>query len=77
MNKLRLPIKILLTLLLSCLLTGGWFASPFSERYWTWLNNLLGGQQPGLASDIELITTLLVSSVFSTLLVFSLIRKRH
>lgn len=41
--------------------TRWWLNSNWSEAAWTWLNTRLGGQQPGLASDTELVLALLVS----------------
>lgn len=41
------------------LIVWWWLGTAWSERYWTWLNRLLGGQMPGLASDVELISVLL------------------
>jgi len=46
-------------------LTHLWFDSlisiPFSERLWTFYNDLLGGERPGIASDMELLTVLAIA----------------
>ena len=39
--------------------------SPFSERLWTALNRLVGGQAPGVASDLELLLVFSVGAVFT------------
>jgi hypothetical protein len=53
-------------------LTQWWMGTVWSERYWTWLNNLFGGQRLGLASDVELVTILIfAASVSSGFLYFA------
>jgi len=57
--------RILVTvalLLATYLLTRWWLATPYSETAWSWINaNVEGGQNPSLASDIELLAALLAS----------------
>jgi hypothetical protein len=48
------------------LIVWWWLGTAWSERYWTWLNRLLGGQIPGLASDVELVSVLLLALLAST-----------
>ena len=74
MKKVILLGKVGLSLLLTYVLAHLWFASVWSEKYWTWLNNLLGGGRPGLASDIELVSALAIALVCSFGLVFLLLR---
>lgn len=57
--------EALLVLLATYFITRWWFGTAWSERYWTWLNGKFGGQNPGLASDIELVTILLLALVIS------------
>lgn len=73
MKKVILLGKVALSFLLAYVLAHLWFASAWSEKYWTWLNNLLGGHKPGMASDIELISALAVVLVCSFGLVFLLL----
>ena len=61
-------------LLLTYLITRWWLGSPWSERYWTWLNHQFGGQNLGLASDVELVTILLLALVASIGLVAAMFR---
>lgn len=52
----------------SILITFWWFNSiyivPFSEYLWSQYNQLLGGQKPGLASDLEFLTVITASAIF-------------
>lgn len=57
--------KAFLVLLLTYALTRWWLGTAWSERYWTWLNNQFGGQRLGLASDVELITALILALLIS------------
>lgn len=56
--------KIILVLNLSTLFTFGllvqwWLSTGMSESVWTWINDRIeGGQNPGLASDVELLIVL-------------------
>jgi hypothetical protein len=48
-----------------------WLSSMWAEWFWTWLNNQLSaGQNPGLASDVELIVVLVCAFALSVGLVF-------
>lgn len=62
-------LKVFLVLLLTYFITRWWLATAWSERYWTWLNSLFGGQKLGLASDVELVTVLMLSVLFSVFVV--------
>lgn len=44
---------------------------PFSERLWTFFNDRLGGQDPGLASDLEFLSVLSGAA----LMCFGLVRR--
>ena len=57
--------QALLVLLATYFITRWWLGTAWSERYWTWLNGKVGGQNPGLASDVELVTILLLALVVS------------
>lgn len=57
-------IKIFLALFITYLLTSWWLSTWWSERYWTWLN-IKFGQNFGLASDVEIVTALLVALLIS------------
>lgn len=57
--------QALLVLLATYFITRWWLGTAWSERYWTWLNGKFGGQNPGLASDVELVTILLLALVVS------------
>lgn len=62
-------LKVTVVLVSTFFLTQWWMGTVWSERYWTWLNHLFGGQRLGLASDVELLTVLIVAaSVFSSFL---------
>ncbi|MEO0444299.1 MAG: hypothetical protein AAFZ92_11280 [Pseudomonadota bacterium] len=41
------------------------YAVPFSEFLWTQYNRLLGGQKPGLSSDLEFLTVIAGAAVIS------------
>lgn len=60
--------------LLTYLITRWWLGTPWSELTWTWLNQRLGGQRPGLASDIELIAVLACALAVSVGIVMLLVR---
>jgi len=65
-------IKIFLALFITYLITSWWLNTWWSERYWTWLN-IRFGQNFGLASDVEIVTVLIVAlliSIGSVMLVF-------
>lgn len=54
----RIAILLLIPLFAG-LLTRWWLSTSMSESIWTWINGLIdSGQNPGLASDIELLLTL-------------------
>lgn len=61
----RMIFIVLATLPGTAALTYVWFNTillvPLSERVWTFYNDLLGGENPGGASDLELLTVLLGS----------------
>jgi hypothetical protein len=77
MKKVILLGKVALSFLFAYVLANWWFASAWSEKYWSWLNNLLGGHKPGLASDIELVSALAIALVCSFGLVFLLLRSNR
>jgi hypothetical protein len=54
-----------LVLLSTYSITRWWLGTAWSERYWTWLNHQFGGQSLGLASDVELITVMLLALLTS------------
>jgi hypothetical protein len=48
-----------------------WLSSMWAEWFWTWLNQQLSaGENPGMASDVELVFVLICSIALSVLLVF-------
>ena len=55
-------------------LTQWWMKTIWSERYWTWLNQLLGGQRLDLASDIELLTVLIFAACISCGLLYLVVK---
>ncbi|MCE2744782.1 MAG: hypothetical protein LW710_02610 [Burkholderiales bacterium] len=59
-------LKGTVVLIVTFLLTQWWMGTIWSERYWTWLNHLLGGQRLGLASDVELVTVLIFAASVSS-----------
>lgn len=66
-------VKTFLVLLLTHSITRWWLGTAWSERYWTWLNKKFGGQNLGLASDVELVTVLvlvLLISIGTVILIF-------
>lgn len=76
--------KASMALLLGYFILTAWFASSWSERYWSWLNEAFGGQQLGLASDVEFVTALIAAFGLSfgfiylgSLCVSSLRRRQH
>lgn len=65
------PMKTVLLILLipvsGGLLAQWWFSTSMSESIWTWINvQIESGQNPGLASDIELLVTLICALLVST-----------
>ncbi|WP_151635563.1 hypothetical protein [Noviherbaspirillum aerium] len=66
--KLLQRMAVLLPVLLCAgLLTRWWLSTSMSESIWTWINGRVeSGQNPGLASDIELAVTLVCALVAST-----------
>ncbi len=58
-------IKTFLVLALTYVITRWWLGTGWSERYWTWLNSKFGGQNLGLASDVELVTVLILALLIS------------
>lgn len=70
MRKFVIITKVFISLTLAYFFANLWNSSIWSERYWTWINHLLRGQRPGLASDLELISALLVSLAAAFSLVF-------
>jgi len=59
---------LVLILLFAGLLTRWWLSTSMSESIWTWINGLIErGQNPGLASDIELLITLACALLVSTI----------
>ena len=69
MNTARLALVSVGGLLGGAGATWAWLVlpglSPFSERLWTALNRLVGGQAPGVASDLELLLVFSVGAVFT------------
>lgn len=58
---------LLLILLFAGLLTRWWLSTSMSESIWTWINGLIeSGRNPGLASDVELLVTLVCALIVST-----------
>lgn len=56
----------MVVVLLTAGLTRLWLRSVWSERSWTWLNEVLSeGRDPALASDVELVLALLVACATS------------
>lgn len=48
------------------LLARIWLNSRWSERVWTWINATLGsGQDPGFASDVELVVVVVCAAVLA------------
>jgi len=63
--------RTIAVLLLTYLFTRLWLRSSESERFWTWLNSLLAnGADPGLTSDVELITVLAVALAGAVIVVY-------
>lgn len=59
MNPLQRMAFLVFILLFSILLSQWWLSTGMSESVWTWINvRIEDGQNPGLASDIELLVTL-------------------
>lgn len=59
MNPLQRMAFLVLILLFSIFLAQWWLSTGMSESIWTWINvRIEDGQNPGLASDIELLATL-------------------
>lgn len=75
MKRLVFFTKVIASLVMAYFLASWWNSSAWSERYWTWINHVLGGQRPGLASDLELISTLSISLAVACALVFLPFRK--
>jgi len=50
------------------------FFIPFSETLWSYFNHILGGNNPGFASDLELVSVLIVSNLAFYLLIYVAIR---
>lgn len=59
-------LKGTVVLVLTFSLTQWWTGTIWSERYWTWLNHFFGGQRLGLASDVELLTVLILAASVSS-----------
>ena len=75
MNAIRKIASVGLVLALTYLFTSLWLNSAWSESFWTWLNlQISAGQNPGLASDLELIVTLVCSLVLSAVAVLFLFK---
>ena len=55
MKYVKYLAETILVLLSTYLITRWWLGTAWSERYWTWLNGMFGGQNIGLASDVELV----------------------
>lgn len=66
---MKLPHRALFVafvLLLAYFFARVWFASAWSEHFWTWLNDALSaGVDPGLASDAEMIIVLLLAPILA------------
>ncbi len=65
MKFIPLFFKSFVVLFLTFIMTKWWLGTAWSERYWTWLNHLLGGQRLGLAADVELVTILMLALAIS------------
>jgi len=66
----RISSKLLFycwVIIASVLTTYWWFNSihaiPFSEFLWSQYNQLLGGQKPGIASDLEFLTVIIGATI--------------
>jgi len=71
MKALRIATRTIAVLLLTYLFARLWLRSSESERFWTWLNSLLAnGSNPGLTSDVELITVLAVALTGAVIVVY-------
>ncbi|RRS06167.1 hypothetical protein EIP75_00775 [Aquabacterium soli] len=61
--------------------TWAWLAlpglSPLSERLWTALNHLLGGQTPGAASDLELLLVFGAGAVITGIVLALVLRAKR
>ncbi|AKU10458.1 AtzA [Azoarcus sp. CIB] len=52
-----------------------WLNSSWSERVWTWINATLGrGQDPGFASDVELVIVLVCAAALASVLTWVAMR---
>jgi len=65
-------VRIFFVLFITYLITRWWLGTWWSERYWTWLNSVFvrldhnyPGGNLGLASDVELLTVLILSLLIS------------
>ncbi|WP_194720633.1 hypothetical protein [Noviherbaspirillum malthae] len=68
MKPLQRIVFLLVILLFTGLLARWWLSTGMSESIWTWINGLIeSGQNPGLASDIELLVTLVCELLVSTI----------
>jgi hypothetical protein len=68
MKPLQRIAFLLPILLFAGLLARWWLSTGMSESIWTWINGLIEiGQNPGLASDIELLVTLVCALLISTI----------
>lgn len=67
MKYLKYIAVTLFVLLSTYIITRWWLSTAPSERYWTWLNHQFGEQNIGLASDVELITVLLLALLVSVI----------
>jgi len=57
------------------LLARIWLNSRWSERVWTWINATLGsGQDPGFASDVELVIVLVCAAALASALTWGVMR---
>lgn len=67
MKPLQRIAFLLAILLFTGLLARRWLSTGMSESIWTWINGQMErGQNPGLASDIELLITLAGTLLVST-----------
>ncbi|PZN85746.1 MAG: hypothetical protein DM484_01340 [Candidatus Methylumidiphilus alinenensis] len=71
-------ITVIFSMIMAFAFTFIWFNViffiPFSETLWSYFNHILGDNNPGFASDLELISVLIVSNLAFYLLIYVAIR---
>ena len=73
-------ITVIFSMIMALAFTFIWFNViffiPFSETLWSYFNHILGEGSPGLASDLEIVSVLLVSLIVFYLLIHIAIKAR-